>query len=144
MAPFALKRARLESSVQRGGRLGAPAIDMPAAFIAVEQSQAGISSSTRAHDLAHVEQFFEHLGLRRVVRPTNYSSYRVRRPQPHAIPLLATSLAWSAGYAAFRMAAMPFSQALAAGTFDLRPVFAAALSLSATAAIMILPLLLPS
>src|SRR5215469_8435113 len=41
---------------------------MRAAILAVEHSQAGISPSTRAHDLAHVEQFFERLGLRRVVR----------------------------------------------------------------------------
>ena len=42
------------------------------------------------------------------------------------------------GYAAFRIAAIPFSQALTNGGIDLRPAFAAALSLSATAAIMIL------
>ena len=41
------------------------------------------------------------------------------------------------GYAAFRLAAIPFSQALGSG-FDLRPVLASALSLSATAALMIL------
>jgi CBS domain-containing membrane protein len=42
------------------------------------------------------------------------------------------------GYAAFRLAGMPVSVAAAGGRFDMRPVVAAALSLAATAALMIL------
>ena len=42
------------------------------------------------------------------------------------------------GYAAFRMTGVPVSVAMASGGFDLRPVLASALSLSATAALMIL------
>ncbi len=42
------------------------------------------------------------------------------------------------GYAAFRLAGMPMLAALASRYFDWRPVVAAALSLAATAAIMIL------
>jgi CBS domain-containing membrane protein len=41
-------------------------------------------------------------------------------------------------YASYRIAAIPMAKALASGNFDLRPVLVSALSLSATAAIMIL------
>jgi len=42
------------------------------------------------------------------------------------------------GYAGFRVAAIPVTQAVASGNFDWRPVLASALSLSTTAALMIL------
>src|SRR5215472_18750581 len=35
----------------------------------IQESQAGTIPSTRAHDLEHVEQLFERLGLGRLVRP---------------------------------------------------------------------------
>jgi hypothetical protein len=37
--------------------------------VPVEQGQPGVTPSTRADDLQHVEQFFERLGLGRLVRP---------------------------------------------------------------------------
>ncbi|HKD04517.1 MAG TPA: HPP family protein [Bryobacteraceae bacterium] len=146
----------------------------------MEHSQAGISPSTRAHDLAHVEQFFERLGLRRVVRrmpplalwatyvfangflsiallallavatgvpfvfpslgPTAYQLFFLPRAASSTPrnTLIGHFIGLVCGYAAFRMAGVPFSAVLSAHTFDLRPVFAAALSLSATAAVMIL------
>ena len=146
----------------------------------VQQSDGGMSPYTRAHDLAHVEQLFERLGLTRIVRPMPpvalWATYvfvngflsiallallAVATGVPFVFPSLgptayqlfflprsASSTPRNAlighfiglvcGYAAFRIAGIPVSVALATRTFDLRPVLAAALSLSATAALMIL------
>lgn len=144
------------------------------------QQTPGISPVTRAHDLEHVEQLFERLGLRRVVHsmppvalwaiyvfingflsiallallavatgvpfifpslgPTAYQLFFLPRAASSTPrnTLIGHFIGLVCGYAAFRMTAIPVSQALANGTFDLRPVLASALSLSATAAIMIL------
>jgi pyrroline-5-carboxylate reductase len=42
---------------------------LPPLSVPIQESEAGIMPSARAHDLAHVEQLFEHFGLRRLVRP---------------------------------------------------------------------------
>lgn len=149
-------------------------------FMAVQQGEGGISPSTRAHDLAHVEQLFERLGLGRAVRgmppralwatyvfvngflsiallallavatgvpfvfpslgPTAYQLFFLPR-SASSTPrntLIGHFLGLACGYAAFRMTRIPVSVALATGAFDMRPVIASALSLSATAALMIL------
>ena len=139
-----------------------------------------MSPSTRAHDLAHVEQLFERLGLRQVVRPLPplalWAIYvfangflsiallallAVATGVPFVFPslgptayqlfffpraaastprntLLGHFIGLACGYAAFLIMPIPVSEALAAGAFDLRPVLASALSLAATAALMIL------
>jgi CBS domain-containing membrane protein len=146
----------------------------------MQRSQVGISPSTRAHDLEHVEQFFERLGLGRVVKrmpalalwatyvfangflsiallallavvtgvpfvfpslgPTAYQLFFLPRAASSTPrnTLMGHFIGLVCGYAAFRLAAIPISEAVATGTFDLRPVVASALSLSATAALMIL------
>lgn len=146
----------------------------------MQRSQVGISPSTRAHDLEHVEQFFERLGLGRVVKrmpalalwatyvfangflsiallallavvtgvpfvfpslgPTAYQLFFLPRAASSTPrnTLIGHFIGLVCGYAAFRLAAIPISVAVATGTFDLRPVIASALSLSATAALMIL------
>jgi CBS domain-containing membrane protein len=148
--------------------------------MAVQQSDGGTSPYTRAHDLAHVEQLFERLGLRRIVRPMPpvalWAAYvfvngflsiallallAVATGVPFVFPSLGPTayqlfflprsasstprntlighfIGLVCGYAAFRITKIPVSVALATGSFDLRPVFASALSLSATAALMIL------
>jgi len=144
------------------------------------RSDSQVSPYTRAHDLEHVEQLFERLGLGRVVRhmspvalwatyvfangflsiallallavgtgvpfvfpslgPTAYQLFFLPRSAPSTPrnTLLGHLIGLACGYAAFRMTAIPASQALRSGYFDWRIALASALSLSATAAIMIL------
>jgi len=148
--------------------------------MAVWVSESVISPSARAHDFAHVEQFFERLGLRRVVKsmpplalwatyvfangflsmallamlavgtgvpfvfpslgPTAYQLFFLPRAESSTPrnTLLGHFIGLVCGYAAFRIAAIPVSVAVATRTFDWRPVLASALSLSSTAALMIL------
>jgi CBS domain-containing membrane protein len=72
--------------------------------------------------------------------PTAYQLFFSPRAAPSAPrnALIGHAIGLACGYAAFQVAAIPVSQALARGNFDLRPVLAAALSLSTTAALMIL------
>ncbi len=148
--------------------------------MAVQRLNAGTWPVVRAHDLEHVEQLFERLGLKRVVRhmppvalwatyvfvngflsiallallaiatgvpfvfpsvgPTAYQLFFLPRAGSSTPrnTLVGHFIGLTCGYAAFRISAVPVAQVLAAGAFDLRPVLAAALSLSATAALMIL------
>jgi CBS domain-containing membrane protein len=146
----------------------------------IRASQAGWTFSTRAQDLAHVEQLFERLGLGRLVRPmpplalwatyvfvngfltiallallavvtgvpfvfpslgpTAYQLFFTPRAESSAPrnTLIGHFIGLICGYAAFRVTGMPVSVALSRGDLDWPPVIAAALSLAATAALMIL------
>lgn len=139
-----------------------------------------MTPDTRAHDLAHVEQLFERLGLGWLVRPmppvalwaayvfangflsiallallavvtgvpfvfpslgpTAYQLFflpRAKSSTPRNT-LIGHLIGLICGYGAFRIAGIPVSAALTSGDPDWRPVVAAALSLAATAALMIL------
>lgn len=142
--------------------------------------QAGFTPATLAEDLAHVEQLFEHLGLRGMVKqmrpvalwatyvfvnaflriallallavitgvpfvfpslgPTAYQRFFSPRAQSSASrnALIGHFIGLICGYAAFRLTGPPLSAAFTKGNIDWRPVVAAALSLAATAILMIL------
>lgn len=145
----------------------------------VRQIDAGIPPVTRAHDLEHVEQLFERLGLGGIVRhmppvalwamyvfvngflsigllallaiatgvpfvfpsvgPTAYHIFFLPRAGSSTPrnTLIAHFIGLTCGYAAYRISGIPVSEVLAAGAFNWRPAIAAALSLSVTAALMI-------
>jgi len=148
--------------------------------VPIQEMPAGVTPSTRAHDLEHVEQLFERLGLGRLVRPMPprmlWAAYvfsngflsiallavlALATGVPFVFPslgptayqlfflpraaastprntLIGHAIGLVCGYGAYRIVGMPVSAALVQREFDWRLVVAAALSLAATAAIMIL------
>jgi len=74
------------------------------------------------------------------IGPTAYQLFFLPRAQTSTPrnTLIGHAIGLACGYGAFRMAGVPVSAVLARGDFDWRPVVAAALSLAATAALMIL------